>query len=435
LLEPLEYGQVAPILFLLMAKFITIVFGNSELSLRFIPLLFSLLSIYLFYELTNVFISRKYTLYIISIFVLLTPMVYYSSEVKQYSLDVFVLIFLFWLYYKFVRNIATRRILVVYSLAGALTIWLSNIAIIVLSSICLAMISNSLKTRNWSNMQSSIICISVWLVSFYIYYSNFIIDHPHTLGMQRYWQDHFMPHHIIKSIGWLGESLFWIFRNTVGQFELAIPAMIVFLIGIYATLRDKNKQGLIYLLLPLIIHVVLSYLNLYPFGDRLVLYLVPVFLLFELKGIELLVKQTSWKRLAGFTLIFLFVLSTMIRASNQFLWPVFKEDIKPVFAYIQNQKLPTDNVYIYSSSTSPFRYYKSRFFDKNDHVIEGISSLENFEKFVEQYKQLDGRTWMVFSHQLPKVGIRHIEDDLEHQIILDFYDSDGAKCYLVRKEP
>ena len=49
LLGPLEFQQIAPPLFLVLAKSATIVFGENEFALRLIPLLASLLSLIVFY--------------------------------------------------------------------------------------------------------------------------------------------------------------------------------------------------------------------------------------------------------------------------------------------------------------------------------------------------------------------------------------------------
>ena len=62
LLAPLEYKQVAPILFLQLEKVFSLLIPNSEYGLRLVPLLFFWFSLYLFYRITHILFSNAYTI-------------------------------------------------------------------------------------------------------------------------------------------------------------------------------------------------------------------------------------------------------------------------------------------------------------------------------------------------------------------------------------
>jgi len=88
LLQPLDYGQGAPLGFLILEKAAVRLLGSSEYALRFLPLLCGVVSLLLFYRLAAQSISPKAVPIALGLFALSGPLIYYSSEVKQYSSDV-----------------------------------------------------------------------------------------------------------------------------------------------------------------------------------------------------------------------------------------------------------------------------------------------------------------------------------------------------------
>ena len=88
LTSPLDYNQGAPIGFLLLVKASTELFGRSEYALRLVPFIFGIVSVLLFYRVARDFIVPSAVPLAVALFAILPPLVYYSSEVKQYSGDV-----------------------------------------------------------------------------------------------------------------------------------------------------------------------------------------------------------------------------------------------------------------------------------------------------------------------------------------------------------
>src|SRR5215208_2227429 len=88
LFKPLDYDQGAPIGFLLVEKISHLLFGRNEYSLRLFPLLIGLVSVWLFYLLLKQITGGPGLLIALALFALNSRLIYYSSEVKQYILDV-----------------------------------------------------------------------------------------------------------------------------------------------------------------------------------------------------------------------------------------------------------------------------------------------------------------------------------------------------------
>ena len=97
LLQPLDYMQVAPILFSLLEKFSCSMIPDSDFGLRIFPLVFYWLSLFFFYKiLTLVFSDRWIIIFSLSLFVFNEHFIYYSSEVKQYASDVFLILSMYY---------------------------------------------------------------------------------------------------------------------------------------------------------------------------------------------------------------------------------------------------------------------------------------------------------------------------------------------------
>lgn len=90
LLRPLDYDQGAPVGFLLVEKSSNLLLGRSEYALRLFPFIMGVLSIWLFYLLLKRLTTGAGLLTALALFVFNPRLIYYSSEVKQYIVDVTV---------------------------------------------------------------------------------------------------------------------------------------------------------------------------------------------------------------------------------------------------------------------------------------------------------------------------------------------------------
>ena len=109
------------------------IFGNSEYALRLFPLLSGIISLLLFYQLAKRFL-RGYAVPIALAFLAsLNQLVYYATELKQYSSDVAVTLFSCLLVTEIFRKKLSINRVIFFSVLGALTIWFSHPAILVLA--------------------------------------------------------------------------------------------------------------------------------------------------------------------------------------------------------------------------------------------------------------------------------------------------------------
>ena len=133
LLKPLDHAQGAPIGFLWLEKLAVHSLGPGEMTLRLVPFLAGLGSIFLFVMVARRFLTPGAVLIAVALFSFCSPLIYYSSEAKQYSIDVAVALLLYLMSSPMLEfQLGTMRVIAL-SLAGAFAIWLSHPAAFVLA--------------------------------------------------------------------------------------------------------------------------------------------------------------------------------------------------------------------------------------------------------------------------------------------------------------
>ncbi len=106
LLRPLEYDQSAPYLFLAATDLLVSVFGYDERVLRLLPLVASSAALVLFWRLLARTAAPAVVPLGVGIFALSYPLVFYAQELKQYAVEVFLVV---WVLYLLVRLLETGR--------------------------------------------------------------------------------------------------------------------------------------------------------------------------------------------------------------------------------------------------------------------------------------------------------------------------------------
>jgi len=167
----------------------------------------------------------------------------------------------------------------------------------------------------------------------------------------------------------------------------------------------KNRLTGIILVVPLLLTLLASGLHKYPFGDRLLLFAVPVFFLYIGKAVEhLSVMFTGRCALAGFVLGLTTTVTVVFLSAKQAIgtvrYPHNDEDIKSVLTYVAQRKQPGDILYIYYSSIPAFSYYAPQFGLDKLTIVKGIGSRDNPVAYMDDVAQLrgKGRAWFIFSH-------------------------------------
>lgn len=440
LLRPLDDNQVAPIGFLYVEKFISSLFGSTDWSLRIFPFFSFLFSIPLLFSITKKLTDSKQVGLLACVFFVFNYLIiYYSVEVKQYSSDVCIVLFL--IYYGLIFfKLNDYSSIFIYSAVGVFAIFLSNVSIVILLSNSFVLIYNYYKKRE-KLIHRFIIPVLFWISAFCIYYFLFIHHHPSKRSMLRYWQskDAFLPLNPFHSdfFTFIFSKLKMIFTYLIIDSVAGWILIPIFITGLLKSF--KNFNTIIVLCCPLIIHLFLSGLKMYPFHTRLILYLVPLIIIVLSVGLYHLhrIIKLSSMSLSYLILFSPLIFSFIVVVKNA---PIEKEEVRNCMEYINRDKSRIDFLYLYCSSAPAFKFYQKKFsiLTNIDSIVYGDWHRENWNLHANDVLRLKGNSWLIFSEVYSYQGKN------EEQFIIDRLRFSGyqivqqkkyvgASCYQVIK--
>jgi hypothetical protein len=152
--------------------------------------------------------------------------------------------------------------------------------------------------------------------------------------------------------------------------------------------------------LTLLAALLASALGKYPFGLRMVLFLVPVFAILIGSGIDFIANslyKKSWLAHGTVLLAAAFLLYEPIEsAARNFIAPYYPEHIRPAMAYLRNELKRGDTIYVYHRALPAFRYYAGSEME----YIGGEWAGNEPRSLTAELTKLRGkpRVWLLFSH-------------------------------------
>ena len=450
--QRLDYDQAAPLGFLWLEKFAVQLFGDNEYALRFFPLVMGIASIFLFAKFAQICLEgqNKDTLkgnaaqsIALVLFVCLSSLLDYSSEVKQYSTDVAVALVLWIVLLPKLEQKYTWLRTIFSSIIVFISVWFSHPAILVLGGLGFSELVVVLIGKNKHNWYKKLIIYLSGLLSFGFFYWFFVRALTSNETLNTSWQDAFpdSPFNLI----WFLDAFGKFFYKPLG-FESVLDglAIFAFAIGCLAYFR-RNKIILLGLLSPLFVTFIGAGLKIYPFRSRLVLFLAPLFLILIAQGAAYLLQYKQQKIVSwlGIVLTVLLIIVPLFEAKDYLIQPRQKEEIRPVISYIKNNQQPEDILYIYQRGIYQFQYYADKYgYQEGDYII-GVDDLDEYdgkklsEQELQRYKadldKLRGnkRVWFLFSHANIGAENRAIKEYLDRiGKHVDTFGTYGSFVYL-----
>lgn len=354
LMKPLDYIQAAPPLFLLTTKLFTILFGFGPKALHALPFISSVLSLPLFYFIVRDLTKNKIIALIgFLIFAANLSLIYFSSELKTYGIDVVMLLVMLWLTLTENMTIASRRNTLL-GIAGSLFILYSNVSFIIMFCIGVYMLINWVKSRRIDFKQVKVLII--WAVVFLAYYFLFLFHHPHQSAQVGLYSFAFPPPNLLS-----GEFItFLVDQTSIGTLLNVSPAfnftylfILIFIAAIISCIKQKRFDILLFTILPIVLHFLLSLFHIYPFWYRFLLYLMPGLMLLMALGtfeiVSFIAKKTH--KVAGIIIALIFCSFFVWPSLSNF--PLWFREIKPSLNFINTFPSNT-KLYI----TTPYTLYK-----------------------------------------------------------------------------
>jgi hypothetical protein len=439
LLKPLDYGQGAPLGFLILERLAVHVFGTHEYALRLFPFLCGIISLLLFNRLAKLCVTSKAVPIALGLFATSGPLIYYSSEAKQYSSDVAIALSLLSaaIYYESCKLTPWR--VAVFGLLGAASIWFSHPSAFILAGVGVSLTSFCLVERQWARIRSFSIAFSLWALSFAVCYLFSLRHLSNKRFLLDYWSFGFVPSPLlsVSAVEWFVSTFFGVFQSPVGL-ELAGLAAFTFLVGCISMLSNKSQKLHMFILMsPIFLTLLAAGFHKYPFTGRLILFIVPALLLFVAEGAEQ-IRCRTWGEapIIGACLIGLLFFHPLLFSSYHLIKPRTREEIKPVMNYLKEQKREGDVLYVYHGARPAFGFYAPRFYLDKMSLVLGRSSEDNWGDYEKEIDKLRNhkRVWILFSHSQTLTGVD--EKRLFLYLLdrrgtrLNYFETVGAGIYL-----
>ncbi|MBV6400310.1 MAG: hypothetical protein CNIPEHKO_00595 [Anaerolineales bacterium] len=443
LFKPLEYDQGAPLGFLLVEKLFNALFGRTELVLRFFPMLAGLASLWLFYLLlmslrggalrqtqdklrerrSNLLAESEIAsgyrprndgvgfLLALALFAFNPQLVYYTSEAKQYIVDVVAALGLLLLAIPIFQNQFNRKNIILLAIAGILALWFSHPALFVLAGIGGALVIQCLRTREYKNLRTTFGIGLLWLANLALLYFINLRQLSQNNYLANYWAEGFISLSLGSDLGWIGDLINY-------QFDIQFIPLLVFvliLIGWFALFREQRSLALAFVFTTLFAFTA-SALRLYPVNGRLSLFLIPLEILLLGKTVEFLHQTFSSNKFVslGITFVlsgYLFV-NPLVTSFQNFISPKYYEHIRPTMQVLADSWKDGDALFVTAWAEPAFRYY-APFYGLEDveYVSSKIEDYPDGERLKSRISPLVGekRVWVLFSHVYEQGGFNERE--------------------------
>lgn len=287
----LAQTQLAPPGFLVVEWVAYRTLGDNPFALRLFPLLCGIASLFLFLGVARHCLRPRSVWIAVALFAVSDDLIYFSSELKQYSTDVAAGLVCTLMGMEMHARPATRGRVVAMAAVGATIVWFSHPSVFVLAGVGTVLLATGAAERGWKGALIPCALGLVWGASFAAVYSLSMDQLGHRRDMWRFWAFAFppIPPASLWDATWVVRRFLYLFVNPL-NFETplgarlsALPAFGLFVAGCLSLgKRDKALLGM--LALPFLFALLASCLRLYPFHGRLVLFLVPSLLLLIAEG-------------------------------------------------------------------------------------------------------------------------------------------------------
>jgi hypothetical protein len=294
LLAPLDYGQICPILFLWAELTAVKLFGFSELSLRLVPLVCAVGSVFLFRRVATRLLTGVALVMAVAIFAVSLHPIRHGADAKPYASDLLVSLGLLTLAVEWWRRPGRTRAL--WLLVGFVPLALaaSYPAALVATGIAPALAPSVWRTRRWG----PIIWLAVYVLALVATIAILKVGHTDaqrngaTLpGLQRYWAGAFPPlDSPLPLASWLiathaGSMFAYPWGGGRGASSGTLVLVVVAAVALW---RQGRRTVLALLMLPMAVALAAAALRLYPYGvqARTMQYLAPAICLLAGLGLS-----------------------------------------------------------------------------------------------------------------------------------------------------
>lgn len=374
LLAPLSNNQAAPLGFIAIVKGLTMVLGMHDWVLRLPAFVAGLLTLWVSWRLARTcFEAPSARATFVGLVALSPVLVYYSSEFKQYALDVLATVTILWLAVRADLGQGQKTCWAL-ALTGALAIWFSHASLFVLAGAGTVLWIEAARRRDRAAWLAISAMGLLWTISFAANHAltlRNLTGNPHLLNFwffayapippssldDWHWYIHSALGLVYLSLRHVGVAHHGDLPGWVDPLNHVLLALV--LLGSLALARRSPRAGAIGLVTLLAV-LAASSIQLYPFRSRLILFLVPLVHL-GLASLVQAVHDSPRLRPAGApasgSLAALLLLLPAMLSAQVLLKPHNDQDIKGALEQVSGQFRPGDGFLIDALTHKSFSVY------------------------------------------------------------------------------
>lgn len=272
---PLGSAQSAPPLFLIINKILSyFIFPNEYIS-RLTSLLCGLCSVFVFYNLSKKILTNNFLILISNfLFAVNIRLIFYSQEFKQYSLEMMLgmIFILFFSNLNLKENLSYKKALI-YGILMFIPLLLSVPYIFVLFAFLIYNFIINPKSRKY--ILVSFIPFAILLLIYYL-----ITLHPSQISMLKMYSGFWDSGFIFLNFNKIYDLIKYNYNYFWGGEKFALFHFGMIFLGMFLLAKKKSKINIL-MVLSLLIAILASLMHVYPFRERIILYLVPYFIIFS----------------------------------------------------------------------------------------------------------------------------------------------------------
>lgn len=351
---------VTPPAMLVLTKVLTWILGASEPVMRAIPFVAGVLVLPVFYRFARHHAGRGAAIAGLVLLTVSSHLVYYSAELKQYSLDLFVGAGLAILLLS--DKPLDRSRSVVLSIACASAVWFSYTSVFLIVGYGLSSVLLLIIRRDYGSLRFVVpvaIATALSFGSLYLVVIAGISNSPYLLS---YWRNYFAPFPITS-----GQDLYWYYRTAMYALDDPMglvdprPAAVLVLVGA-ATLIWRQPGFALRLLAPVPLLLVASMLHKYPLNGRLLLFLAPTIALLLGVGTDRIARVARrWYPAVWVVLITVAVISPGLPTTwRKAQAPRFRTEVRPILEDVRGRWREGDALYSYGGWGAASLYYANQ---------------------------------------------------------------------------
>lgn len=363
LLHDLDYGQVAPVLFLWLERLAFLVGGPDEWVLRALSFVAGVALPWITWLLARRFVGPGWSAFSALVVAVSPFLIRYSNEVKPYASDgviAAVVILSVLVVANNPRRPFTWWILV---LVGLVASFLSISCVFVLACTAPALLLHEQIRQDRRLLIRVVLCTLSWLAPFIVLYVTVYRAPSDSAYVQLYWGEAFVTaqtawpigRELISSllVGTLSPSG-WGPVVRIGVGIQAFAGMVLCGLGVLVLARKREYPELVILAGPIVVAAAASALALYPISPRLTIFLVPGIVLLLTVGIAAASRRS---RIGAAAIVAFLVLPAFARAVLEAVAPHHRQEVRPLVGELRNRAHLSEPVYVSVEALPAWIFY------------------------------------------------------------------------------